>query len=786
MTARELLLHYRKSRAFHSAVPIRSFATEEVFLTRQGACGLVVSLRGTDDECLTPERLEAISHALVAALRIFDERFRLYQYLIKTGLREIPRKEEYTSHNVESVVRDRIAFLDGKLSQIELYLVVLYEPAPRIGRRPGSSSEDRSQDISRLAAAVRSFQQSLADLFAPQTLKQQEVFRFFRFLLNLDFQKAGRVPLKSPNMVDYQAVASRLDWDRQGRLKLDQRQLRILSLKELPSFTTPNLFRALAAIPADLVLWSEWKRTDNPQLRKAVAEKRRFLWNFKRLAPGTVLAQATGRVEEVDADLEDDSARMIIRDLKKALVQIEAEGGYFGKFSFSLVLHGTDAQQLDHAASEAHRVLSTYEAEAVEETYGALAAYFAMLPGNHRLNVRRLWLQNTHCADLSFVYAPFGGSLEASEIQDEYLAAFETCQGAPFFFDPFHNHSFGISVFGPRGTGKSVLGNFLCTHAQKYGGYTFVFDIGGSFEENARFFGGSVLRLTLEEQSFHINPFSLPDTADNRKFLLNFLKLLMEADDTWSHVDDNQVAELIAGLYRQYVGTPLLRLQTFYALLPVHLRPRLAKWVEGGPYGTLFDHPTDTLTFSQFVVFDMQGVEEHADVVQPLLYWLFYRVQSVVTDPKLAGTFKLIAIDELWKYLQNQEVAAFVNSSIKMGRKHLLGVLLMTQSAGDLGSQTEMIRDNCKTTMFLANPNIDRTRYTETFDLNAKELDLLTTLGSREVLLKTPNYSKVLKLNLDAKSYWRYTTSGLERIKRRQAIDTHGEQAIELLASGAI
>jgi type IV secretion system protein VirB4 len=331
-----------------------------------------------------------------------------------------------------------------------------------------------------------------------------------------------------------------------------------------------------------------------------------------------------------------------------------------------------------------------------------------------------------------------------------------------------------------------VLGNFLCAHAQKYNGHTFVFDIGGSFEENARHFGGAVLKLTLEDQSFHINPFSLADTPDNRKFLLNFLKLLMGADNSWSHIEDNQIAELIAVLYRQYAATPLLRLRTLHALLPAHLKPRLSKWVEGGPYGMLFDHAVDTLTFAQFVVFDMQGVEEHADIVQPLLYWLFYRVQSVITDPGLAGVFKLIAIDELWKYLQNPEVAQFVSMAIKTGRKHLLGALLMTQSAGDLGPQTELIRDNCKMTMLLANPNINRAQYAHMFDLNARELDLLATLRAREVLLKTPEYSKVLKLNLDPKSYWRFTTSGLERLKRRQAIEKHGERAIELLATGAL
>jgi type IV secretory pathway VirB4 component len=289
----------------------------------------------------------------------------------------------------------------------------------------------------------------------------------------------------------------------------------------------------------------------------------------------------------------------------------------------------------------------------------------------------------------------------------------------------------------------------------------------------------------LEEQSFSISPFSLPDTPDHRKFLLNFLKLLMGADESWSHVEENLLAELISGMYRQYGGTPLLRLRTLYALLPAYLQPRLKKWVEAGEYAALFDNAADTLTFSQFVVFDMQGLEQHGDVVQPLLYWLFYRIQTVVQAPALAGTFKLIAIDELWKYLQNPEVAEFVNAAIKTGRKHLLGMLLMTQSAGDLGPQTELIRDNCKMSMFLANPNIDREQYQQLFDLNAKELDLLTTLRPRELLLKTPEYSKVLRLNLDPKSYWPFTSSGLERSQRHRAVEQHGDKAIEMLAAGA-
>ena len=155
------------------------------------------------------------------------------------------------------------------------------------------------------------------------------------------------------------------------------------------------------------------------------------------------------------------------------------------------------------------------------------------------------------------MYAPFGGSLQQAKSTTSTLRCLR--HGRAFRSSSIRSITTrSDSQFSGRvAPANRCSGNFLCAHAQKYNGYTFVFDIGGSFEENARYFGGSVLRLTLQEQSFSINPFSLADTPDNRKFLLNFLKLLMGIGVSWSHIEENQLAELIAGLYRQYAGTPL-------------------------------------------------------------------------------------------------------------------------------------------------------------------------------------------------------------------------------------
>src|SRR5688572_26319489 len=111
MTAAKLLQHYRQSKALHRHVPFTSFVHENVFLTRKGGYGVVYQLTGIDDECLTEQRLEAVSTALITALKLFDEHFRVYQYFVKARQDELPRNATYPSDAVHAIVEDRAAFL---------------------------------------------------------------------------------------------------------------------------------------------------------------------------------------------------------------------------------------------------------------------------------------------------------------------------------------------------------------------------------------------------------------------------------------------------------------------------------------------------------------------------------------------------------------------------------------------------------------------------------------------------------------------------------------------------
>ncbi len=73
------------------------------------------------------------------------------------------------------------------------------------------------------------------------------------------------------------------------------------------------------------------------------------------------------------------------------------------------------------------------------------------------------------------------------------------------------------SSSGLQGPAKSVIGNATVALEQKYGGFTYIFDIGGSYESVVELYGGRVDRIGKDGP--RVNPFALEPTESNIKFL---------------------------------------------------------------------------------------------------------------------------------------------------------------------------------------------------------------------------------------------------------------------------
>ncbi len=128
----KFLKPYKDAGALHCLLPINRFVDDNVFLTKRNQLGVVLQVEGIDDECHTAEMLESCTRRIAAAWRSFDERFRIYQYVVKQDLHNVEPSAACCNNTARETIRRRTQFLESKepgLYSIRLFLVILLEPA---------------------------------------------------------------------------------------------------------------------------------------------------------------------------------------------------------------------------------------------------------------------------------------------------------------------------------------------------------------------------------------------------------------------------------------------------------------------------------------------------------------------------------------------------------------------------------------------------------------------------------------------------------------------------------
>jgi type IV secretion/conjugal transfer VirB4 family ATPase len=784
-----------------------AFVDEHTFLTKRGHVGVMYRVRGTDYECLDREARRDVVHRYEAALRLLDERYRLYQFLRK---RRIDRRSVEACSNpvARAAIERRAAYLDGRrgnLYEIDLFSVVMYEGLrPRatntlnarnalqapvhavrewlsIGHTLHVLQRDLDEAITELQHRAGAFEVQIRDIAQPERLGQQEAFQFLRALVNFDPGVADEMRLTHDTYVDYFMGDSAVECHR-GHLNVGGRQVRVLTMKDPPASTSPLVLEGLYTVPGEFIACLEWSRIPADRMRRDLHARRRHHFN-RRVALVNYLSSET-RADEM---LVDESADATVRQLGDALTEIEVHGHFFGECSLTVVLHDDDPRRLDVSAAEVAKVLTSQDGAVTRETYNLLNAWLAIVPGNSAHNLRRLALLETHLADLSFLFTLDRGNATCPHLGREALATFET-QHQTLFDLALHVDDVGHGVIvGATGSGKSFLLNFLLTHAQRYDPLTVVFDLGVGYQKLATLLRGSHLTLGLQETGVQINPFALRPTPENLDFLAAFLRLLLEGRDGYrlSDAEDRAVYECVENVY--VLAPEQQRLFSAANLLPRALSQRLTKWIQGGRYGDLFDHANDTLTFNTFQVFNLQQMHAFPDLLEPLLFYVLHRVAARVQDPEFAGRLKVCVLDEAWRFIQHAQLRSYVRSALKTWRKHHGAMLLATQSIEDFSTADlrETVLESCPTRFLLANPGANPDRYAQLFHLNETELALHQELvARRQFLLKRPGIAKVLDLNVDAQSYGLYTNTPLDNERFNALVRDHGfDEALRRFAA---
>src|SRR3984885_6044112 len=205
--------NYDETGSLSGQINLFGFVGPSVFLTKSGEVGIILEVRGVDYECLDGAMIDGLTKRLESALKLFDENYRVYQYLFKRNKERIPYKL-YGNSIVDAAIKNRIAYLGTKaetLFSLSVYYVVLYKGFETTAKLTGALSEfpknpgkglgDRGAHFSSqkrivtlgrhtsnaetvLLQKARSFILQVSDFVTVRMLDKHEAFRVLKHTLN--------------------------------------------------------------------------------------------------------------------------------------------------------------------------------------------------------------------------------------------------------------------------------------------------------------------------------------------------------------------------------------------------------------------------------------------------------------------------------------------------------------------------------------------------------------------------------------------------------------------------
>jgi type IV secretion system protein VirB4 len=693
----------------------------------------------------------------------------------------LPRQKVYRSPVTQVFADDRLSYLErtAAFRRIDLHWCLTIEP-PKIRafeQKPKEQTASTSRMLADLEKTATILAGHLGASFGLRLLDKTTIFHFFSYLFNLhEWAAAGE--LRGDEGVDRQIVGNPVAWH-SDHLRVGKRHVQMFSLKTTPEASRPCLFSGLLSLDCDSILCSTWRPKSTTAARSEIDAQEKFISFFKVSVLTRVMSGRDFASLETGAGAR--AANSSVDDLSEVIRSLDRKAQ--GEYSLRLLLAANSPEQLRDTVPAVHRIFVDARAQIIEETLGNLSAFYAMFPGNGKFNVFPLWLAEEHHARLSSVFAPHLGHPRSEDLDAEYLNIFETRTRTPFFQDVYVDGVRVMLILGPTGTGKSVHGNQIIALEQKYGGFSYIFDIGGSYESVVELYGGRVDRIGKDGP--RVNPFALEPTEINLKFLYSFVRLLLaNGGAELEPEDDDVIHKAVQDMY--LLDRENRRLSNLY--LPKKLDRYLSKWVRDGVYHAIFDNVEDSLSLSRLQCFDFQGVnnEQYADLIEPLMVWLLRRINDVLCDPANLGVPKHILIEEIFSSMKNRRLLEGALTSIKTVRKNLGGVTLIGQSAEDLGENADSIVNSCTSFLFLKDATFNRKRYAELFKMNEQQIALFESLQDREALyIRRDGLTKVVILNLDSRSYAIFSTKPKDRVRRSKLIAKYGLiEGIERFAQG--
>jgi type IV secretion system protein VirB4 len=434
-------------------------------------------------------------------------------------------------------------------------------------------------------------------------------------------------------------------------------------------------------------------------------------------------------------------ARSQSRQLSDRKDDLQSSLTVHGTHHFSLTVRARSQAQLDNSVWKAEELIGKAGATIGRyDSKALMAAFYAQVPGNARWRVRRGGVPLINFASFAALNNVPTGTPTSR-------------WGGPFFYlrtsantaVPYHVHVTGDpnlpaedvaswTTTGGMGSGKTAHNARKMVAGQRVGARSIVFDKDCGVAPTVLACDGEYFVLASGVESGVAPLKGLKGTPEDVVFLHQFLLGLIESDGHGSieTADDEALGDQIG--FQMTLPVELRAIDGIWPLLGSGAGARLRKWSRSGRLGWAFDGHHDRINMQAGMLgFDTTDLQKNALVCEPMLAYLFYRIQGIVYQKKPL----LISLEECWQTIgkaettgsvtDNKRFVGLFNDQSKTIRKNEGAIGLITQSPSDLlaSAMVRSIQQNMPTKEFFGDREAQWVDLVDGFSLTPKEFHIV-------------------------------------------------------------
>ncbi len=501
------------------------------------------------------------------------------------------------------------------------------------------------------------------------------------------------------------------------------RPVAVIAVDGYPSVSSPEMLKLLETLPIEYQWSTRFLPMSKNKASGAVKDKQKA-WAFSK---SSLKSQLSKESEAVNA-----FSQQMALEAQDALNDLDAGDMSYGDFTSVITIFGDASFSEDALSSVAVEIveeLSQQGFTARRETFNALEGFLSTLPGHRSPNMRRGILSSVNFADLVPISTIWSGQpinpCNKFPNNSPALLRAQSSTGEPYFFN-LHSRDVGHSlVFGPTGTGKSVLLNLIASNFMKYqNAQVFAFDKMHSMYALTRAVGGTHIDLGPGEAG--LNPLGALDYLGiswGIEWISNLCRL---SGITVTPAMTTEITQALNTLDR---NSDAMFEELHAEIQDESIKQALAPFIRGGGYDGIINAQSDNLALSNFTVFEADELVSAGDTIcVAVLDYVF-----AIVEKRLTGAPSLIIIDEAWSFLGHPLFAKRIEKWLRELRKSNASLVLATQFAGDTveGKLSDALINSCKTRIFLPDPDAKNSKITEKYmalGLSETQIDILTTI----------------------------------------------------------